>query len=80
MSAERITISIDQDLLEQVDHLVKTRVFDSRSDAVRTAVREKIKRMDKARLAKECAKLDKAAEQALADQGLAAEVDEWPEF
>jgi metal-responsive CopG/Arc/MetJ family transcriptional regulator len=80
MSAERITISIDQDLLEQVDNLVKTRVFDSRSEAVQTAIREKIKRMDKARLAKECAKLDKAAEQALADEGLAAEVDEWPEF
>ena len=36
--------------------------------------------MEKTRLAQECAKLDPAFEQALADEGLAAEVDEWPEY
>jgi hypothetical protein len=36
--------------------------------------------VDKSRLARECAKLDKAFEQALAEEGLAAEMEEWPEY
>ncbi len=80
MSAAKITISIDENLLKQVDKLVQSHVFLNRSQAIQAAVQEKIARLEKIRLAQECAKLDPAFEQALADEGLAAEVDEWPEY
>jgi metal-responsive CopG/Arc/MetJ family transcriptional regulator len=80
MSTAKITISIDEGLLKRVDSLVRSRRFPSRSQAIQTAVHEKISRIDKTRLAHECSKLDKAAEQALADEGLSSEVTEWPKY
>jgi metal-responsive CopG/Arc/MetJ family transcriptional regulator len=80
MSAAKVTISIDQALLKKVDSLVKARVFHSRSQAIQAAIKDKVTRLDKSRLAKECAKLDKAFEQSLADEGLATEIEEWPEY
>lgn len=80
MSAAKITISIDQKLLDRLDTLVQSQVFPSRSQAVQSAVQEKITRLDKTRLAQECAKLDPVEEQALADEGLAAEVAQWPPY
>jgi metal-responsive CopG/Arc/MetJ family transcriptional regulator len=80
MSAAKVTISIDQALLKKVDTLVKARVFQSRSQAIQSAIEEKVTRIDKSRLARECSKLDKSHEQALADEGLETEIEEWPEY
>jgi Arc/MetJ-type ribon-helix-helix transcriptional regulator len=80
MSAAKVTISIDEGLLQQIDRLVHSHIFPSRSQAVQAAVYEKIARMTKTRLAQECAKLDVAEEQALADIGLAGEMAQWPEY
>lgn len=80
MNAAKVTISIEASLLKKVDHLVKERVFPSRSQAIQAAVHEKVARLDRNRLARECAKLDKAFEQALADEGLASEASEWLEY
>ena len=76
MSTAKVTISLDQKLVAKVDHLVRSEVFASRSHAIQSAVEEKIARMERTRLAEQCAKLDPSSEQALADEGLAAEVDE----
>jgi metal-responsive CopG/Arc/MetJ family transcriptional regulator len=70
MSVAKVTISIESGLLRRVDHLVKARVFSNRSQAIQAAVQEKVARLDRNRLARECAKLNKAREQALADEGL----------
>ncbi len=80
MSVSKITISIDEQLLNRLDVLVRSRIFPNRSQAVQSAVQEKIARLGKKRLAQECAKLDPAEEQALADEGLAAEVAQWPPY
>jgi metal-responsive CopG/Arc/MetJ family transcriptional regulator len=80
VSVEKVTISIESGLLRRVDHLVKARVFSNRSQAIQTAIKEKVSRLDNNRLANECAKLDKTQEQALADEGLASEVAEWLEY
>jgi len=80
MSVAKITISIDQKLLDRLDTLVRSQIFPSRSQAVQSAVQEKITRLDKTRLAQECAKLDPVEEQALAEEGLAAEVAQWPPY
>ena len=80
MSAAKITISIDEHLLHRLDVLVQSHVFPNRSQAVQSAVQEKIARLGMTRLAQECAKLDPQEEQALADEGLAAEVAQWPPY
>jgi metal-responsive CopG/Arc/MetJ family transcriptional regulator len=78
MSVAKITISIDEQLLGRLDTLVQSRVFPSRSQAVQSAIAEKIARLSKTRLAQECAKLDSAEEQAMAEEGMASEAGQWP--
>ncbi len=80
MSVAKVTISIESNLLKKVDRLVKERVFSNRSQAVQSAVEEKISRLDSNRLARECSKLNKTEEQSLADLGLASEAEEWLEY
>jgi len=80
MSVSRVTISIDQSLLERVDRLVRSGVFPDRSHIIQQAIEEKIARIDRTRLARECAKLQPADEQALADEGLSGDGAQWPEY
>lgn len=80
MATAKIAITIDDSLLKRLDLLVKARRFPNRSRAVHEALREKIARMEQTRLARECAKLDPAAEQALADEGMAGERTLWLEY
>jgi metal-responsive CopG/Arc/MetJ family transcriptional regulator len=80
MAASKIAITIDDNLLKQIDLMVKTRVFPNRSKAIQEAVAEKLKRLEKIRLAQECAKLDPEYEQNLAEEGFSMETDEWPEY
>jgi len=80
MSVSKVTISIDESLLKRIDRLVRSRVFPNRSHVIQQAIEEKIARIDSTRLARECAKLRPAEEQALADEGLAGEVAQWPEY
>ena len=80
MPSAKIAITIDQDLLTRLDQLVQERQFPNRSRAVQEALHDKLERMERSRLARECAKLDPAFEQRLADEGLTAELDQWPEY
>ena len=80
MNAAKVAISISPQVLRRVDALVKTRAFPSRSAAFQTAVAEKLLRMDRSRLARECAKLSITAEQKLADEGVAADSRAWPAY
>jgi hypothetical protein len=43
-------------------------------------VEEKLKKLERNRLARECAKLDPATEQAMAEEGIAEELEQWPEY
>ncbi len=80
MPKDKIAITIERDLLKKLDELVEEQVYPSRSSAIQEAVTEKIVRMEKTRLARECAKLDKRYEQELAEETLAAEPGEWDEY
>jgi len=80
MSASKIAISIDSKVLAELDRWVAKKKISSRSRAISDAVSEKLARMDRGRLARECAKLDVKYEQKLADLGLAAERGQWPEY
>ena len=80
MTAEKIAITIDENLVKKIDLLIKEKIFPNRSKAIQEAVREKIEKLDKNRLAIECAKLDPKFEQAMADEGLSADMELWPEY
>jgi metal-responsive CopG/Arc/MetJ family transcriptional regulator len=80
MSSAKIAITIDQDLLIRLDRLVKERRFPNRSRAVQEALRDKLERLERSRLARECAKLDPLFEQQLADEGLAEDLEQWPAY
>ena len=68
MSSAKIAVTIDQSLLTRLDKLVKEHRFPNRSRALQEALRDKIDRLDRTRLAWECAKLDKVAEQQMAEE------------
>ena len=68
MTTAKIAITIDENTLHRLDRLVKDRVFPNRSKAIQDAVQEKLKKLERNRLARECAKLDPAAERAINDQ------------
>ncbi|MDY6823074.1 MAG: ribbon-helix-helix domain-containing protein [Thermodesulfobacteriota bacterium] len=80
MPAPKIAITMDDKTLKRLDLLVKSKVFPNRSNAIQQAVTEKLNRIDKSRLAHECAKLDPEFEQSLAEEGSSAELEEWPEY
>jgi len=80
MARSKIAISLDKSTLSRLDQLVKKQVFPNRSQAIEEAVAEKLSRLEKSRLAQECAKLDPAFEKALADEGLSEDLAEWPEY
>ena len=80
MGKAKIAITLEDHLLARLDQLVADRQFRSRSGAIAEAVEEKLSRLDRSRLARECAKLDVAFEQRLADEGLAEDLAEWPEY
>jgi metal-responsive CopG/Arc/MetJ family transcriptional regulator len=80
MAASKIAITIDDKVLKQLDNLVKAKHFPNRSKAIQDAVAEKLARLGRSRLAEECAKLDPDFERSLAEEGLSAEITEWPEY
>ena len=80
MAASKIAITIDNKLVKQLDDLVHAQVFPNRSKAIQEAVEEKLRKMEKTRLVRECSKLDPKYEQAMAEESFSAELDEWPEY
>lgn len=80
MSSSKIAITLNSEILSEVDALVKRHMYPSRSRAIQEAVKEKLVRLSRSRLAEECSKLDPEQEQALAEEGLREDLSEWPEY
>ncbi len=80
MAVSKIAITIDDNTLKRLDILVKSKFFPNRSKAIQEAVAEKLMRIEKSRLAQECAKLDPEFEQTLAEEGFSFESEECPEY
>jgi len=88
MGSSKVAITLKSELLDEVDALVKNRVFPlvknrvfpNRSKAIQKAVEEKLQRMNRTLLARECAKLDPKFEQSLAEESLDEDLSEWPEY
>ena len=79
MGKAKIAITVDENSLAEIDRLVRAGVFPNRSQAIEEAVHDRLTKLHRSRLARECAKLDMREEQALADEGYAGE-SEWPEY
>jgi Arc/MetJ-type ribon-helix-helix transcriptional regulator len=74
MATAKIAISLNEGTVKKLDRLVKNRIFPSRSKVIQNAVEEKLKKLEKGRLARECAKLALEFEKALAEEGLSYEL------
>lgn len=80
MPKRKVAVTLDAKLVHRVDELVSQQQFKSRSQAVEAALAENLQQLDRTRLARECAKLDPAEEQQLAEEGIAATGEMWPEY
>ena len=80
MNKYKIAVTIDGNIIEHLDSLVKKHIFANRSQAIQEAVREKLERLDRSRLARECAKLNPALEKEIAEEGISGELNEWPAY
>jgi metal-responsive CopG/Arc/MetJ family transcriptional regulator len=79
MSTVKVAISIDEAFLAELDQLVRNQVYPNRSKAIQDAVADKLARLKKTRLLRECRKLNTTEEQALADKAWSSD-EEWPVF
>ena len=80
MAKEKIAITLDEEFIGELDRLVGEHVFQSRSQAIQEAVSEKLLRMKRSRLAIECGKLQPVREKAMAEEGMAGDLRQWPEY
>lgn len=80
MPKQKVAVTIEKELIIKLDRMVSEGKYSSRSSAVEDAVIERLTKVERSRLAEESAKLDPSFEQALADEGLAGDLSEWPEY
>jgi metal-responsive CopG/Arc/MetJ family transcriptional regulator len=80
MGKAKIAITLDAEFIGELDRLVEENYFQNRSQAIRDAVSEKLARIRRSRLSMECKKLDPKFEKAIAEEGLAEDVNQWPEY
>jgi len=80
MGKAKIAVTIDKNIVSRLDRLVRKETFSNRSQAIEEALRDKLEHLDRTRLTQELTKLDPIFEKALADEGIAKDATEWPEF
>lgn len=80
MAKSKIAITLDNEIVVRIDTLVHQRTYPNRSRAIEDAVRDKLTRLDRSRLATELSKLDPLFERSLAEEGLSQDQEEWPEY
>jgi metal-responsive CopG/Arc/MetJ family transcriptional regulator len=80
MAKTKVAVTLNSELLEELDALIAQRTFPNRSQAIEAALAEKLGRLARTRLAREAAKLDPDEEKALAEEGIGAELRAWPEY
>ena len=80
MTKAKIAITVSPLVLNRLDAWVRSEHYASRSEAIEQAVEAQLQRLERTRLAAQCALLDIDEEQAMADVGLAADAVTWPTF
>jgi Arc/MetJ-type ribon-helix-helix transcriptional regulator len=80
MGSAKVAITLEEELLTQIDRWIAEGRYPNRSQAILALVREKLERARRRRLAEEVTKLDSEEEQALAEDGFAAGSETWPAY
>jgi Arc/MetJ-type ribon-helix-helix transcriptional regulator len=80
MARRKVAVTLDEKTLVLVDRLVTRRAFPSRSQVIQEALDEKLNRLTQSRLARECAKLNPSMEKSIAEEGIAEDMEYWPEY
>ncbi len=80
MPKTKVAVTLSAEILKELDTLIEHQQFPNRSQAVETALSEKLERLSRTRLAREAAKLNPAEEKALAEEGMGIELATWPEY
>ena len=80
MPKTKVALTLDAELVDRVDELVARRRFRNRSQAIESALADKIQRLARTRLGRESAKLNPRDEKRLADEGLTDDLNTWPEY
>ncbi len=88
MTAAKIAITIDENLLREVDNWVKQKLYPNRSQAVQSALfdslkdrlRQRLNQLNQQRLEAECAKLNPQEEQEFAELGIEKTLNGWSQY
>lgn len=80
MGKAKIAITLDAEIVKRIDYLVAQKAYLSRSQAIEEALKEKLSKLEKSRLAAELSKLDPNYERELAEEGITQDAPEWPEY
>jgi metal-responsive CopG/Arc/MetJ family transcriptional regulator len=80
VAKNKVAVTLDGKLLEELDALIARGEYPNRSQAIEAALADKLARLARTRLAREAAKLDRAEEKAVAEEGMGTELDAWPEY
>lgn len=80
MPKAKVAVTLDTVTLRRVDRLVRDERYPNRSQAIEAAIAAQLDRLEHRRLIEECAKLDLTEERAMAEEGLAADLAQWPEY
>ncbi|MBI1820336.1 MAG: ribbon-helix-helix protein, CopG family [Nitrospirae bacterium] len=80
MPTTKVAITLDEEILEEVDRLVKEKKYPNRSKAIQEAIQFRLERWHKTRMIEEAKKFDIEEEQTIAEEGLVAENETWPEY
>jgi len=80
MAKTKVAVTLDAKLVDRLNTLVSQARFPNRSQAIEVALEEKLERLSRVRLARECAKLDPREERGLAEEGMREELASWPEY
>lgn len=80
MAKAKIAVTINREIVSRIDHLVKSREYINRSQAIEEAIKEKLQKLDKYRLTKELSKLDINEEKELAEEAIEGDSKEWAQY
>lgn len=80
MPKSKVAVTLEATLVDEVDALVRQHRFANRSQAIEFALAEQLARLKRTRLVEACAQLDPMEERSLAEEGLGADLDNWPQY
>jgi metal-responsive CopG/Arc/MetJ family transcriptional regulator len=80
MPKTKLAITLERDLVADLDALIADHQFANRSQAIEAALAEKLARLAHTRLAQEAAKLDAREEKESAEEGVSTDGRAWPAY